>query len=157
MNTFLEKRQQLFKLISFEVYCKTRTIGDAEKLHSHSLASVKIKVTENPEILTVAEGNGPVFALDLALRKALGDFYPEIAKFYLIDYRVEIPDAQSGTSAETRVLAKFSNSINQWEVEGVSPSIIEASYKAVVAGLEQGWFLHNQDKTKARALTISQD
>ncbi|MBE9014248.1 citramalate synthase, partial [Pseudanabaenaceae cyanobacterium LEGE 13415] len=77
---------------------------------ARSLATVKVAIA-GKEILEAAEGNGPVSALDAALRKALSNAYPEIATFYLTDYKVRILDGAAGTSAKTRVLVESSNGI----------------------------------------------
>jgi 2-isopropylmalate synthase len=94
----------------------------------------------------VAEGNGPVAALDLALRKALVKFYPEIANFHLTDYKVRILDSGSGTAAKTRVLIESSNGQQRWTTVGVSSNILEASYQAVVEGIEYGLYLLQNNK-----------
>jgi 2-isopropylmalate synthase len=94
-------------------------------------------------ILEVAEGNGPVAALDAALRKALLNFYPQIAKFELTDYKVRILNGNVGTSAKTRALVESGNGQARWTTVGVSTNILEASYQAVVAGLEYGLLLHS--------------
>ena len=93
------------------------------------------------ELLEVAEGNGPVSALDLALRKALVKFYPEIADFHLTDYKVRILDGGAGASAKTRVLVESSDGEQRWTTVGVSTNIIDASYQAVVEGLDYGLLL----------------
>ncbi len=111
-----------------------------------SLATVKLAV-DGQDILEAAEGNGPVSALDAALRKALINFYPEIASFHLTDYKVRILDGAAGTSAMTRVLVESSNGPQRWTTVGVSGNILEASYHAVVEGLEYGLFLQQQAKT----------
>jgi 2-isopropylmalate synthase len=107
---------------------------------TRSLATIKIAV-DGKDILEVAEGNGPVAALDAALRKALVNFYPEIDWFYLTDYKVRILDGTAGTAAKTRVLVESSNGYQRWSTVGVSCNILEASYQAVVEGLEYGLLL----------------
>ncbi len=118
-------------LLSARSYCGTQ----------RSLATVKVSVNDQ-NILEAAEGNGPVSALDAALRKALVNVYPEIDSFYLVDYKVRILDGASGTSAKTRVLIESSNGNQRWSTVGVSANILEASYQAVVEGLEYGLLLH---------------
>lgn len=113
---------------------------------ARSLAMVKVAIA-GKEILEAAEGNGPVSALDSALRKALTNVYPEIAAFYLTDYKVRILDGAAGTSAKTRVLVESSNGIQRWSTVGVSGNILEASYQAVVESLEYGLLLQQQVKT----------
>ena len=102
--------------------------------------------------LEVAEGNGPVSALDSALRKALVNFYPEIAQFHLTDYKVRILDGGAGTSANTRVLIESSNGHKRWTTVGVSANILEASYQAVVEGIEYGLLLQSRIKKPAKSL-----
>lgn len=149
MRQALGQRQPPFELKGFEVYCRRTSQGIAtETLCSSSLATVKVAVNQQ-EILTAAEGNGPVSALDAALRKALINFYPVIAEFGLTDYKVRILDGRTGTSAKTRVLVESSNGHQRWTTVGVSPNIIEASYQAVVEGIEYGLMLQKQ----ATALT----
>ena len=107
---------------------------------ARSLATVKVAIA-GEEILAAAEGNGPVSALDAALRKALLKVYPEIDTFYLTDYKVRILNGTAGTSAKTRVLVESSNGIRRWSTVGVSGNILEASYQAVVESLEYGLLL----------------
>lgn len=100
-------------------------------------AMVKVKVGE--EVLhTAAEGNGPVNALDLALRKALVAHYPHINDFSLADYKVRILDGQNGTDAITRVLIDTRNANRIWSTVGASANIIEASWQALVDAVEYG-------------------
>lgn len=145
MRQALGQRQQPFELKGFDVHCSTDQGRVSEMLQTNSLATVKVAVNAQ-EILAAAEGNGPVSALDTALRKALVNFYPVIAEFYLIDYKVRILDGRTGTSAKTRVLVEFSNGHQRWTTVGVSVNIIEASYQAVAEGLEYGLLLQNQLK-----------
>ncbi len=102
-----------------------------------SEAMVKIKV--NDEIVhTIAEGNGPVNALDSALRKGLIPIYPKIEHFQLTDYKVRIIDSNNGTAATTRVLIDTQNNHKRWSTVGASPNIIEASWLALVDSVEYG-------------------
>ena len=117
--------------------------------YSNALATIKVTVN-GKDILEAAEGNGPVSALDAALRKALQNFYPEIAQFQLTDYKVRILDGGAGTSAKTRVLIESSNGQKRWTTVGVSPNILEASYQAVVEGIEYGLLLQSSGKPESR-------
>lgn len=99
-------------------------------------ATVKVYVNQQPEY-TVAEGNGVVNALDIALRKALRPFYPVIDAVSLIDYKVRIMDGHDATAARTRVLIVNSDGTEEWGTVGVSDSIIEASWIALVDGLDR--------------------
>jgi 2-isopropylmalate synthase len=138
MREALGQRQQMFELKGFRVHCDM--LQDAQMACSNAVATIKVRV-DGVDLLEVAEGNGPVSALDMALRKALVKFYPEIAHFHLIDYKVRILDSGAGTSAKTRVLIESSNGQNHWTTVGVSPNILDASYQAVVEGIEYGLLL----------------
>jgi 2-isopropylmalate synthase len=98
-------------------------------------ATVKLMVGGTPE-LTVAEGRGVVNALDLALRKALLPFFPEISEVSLVDYKVRIIDSHDATAAKTRVLIVSTDGENNWGTVGVSENIIEASWLALVDGID---------------------
>lgn len=135
----LEQRPSLFELHGFDVHCYCGSLEDRQQggFNSTALATVKV-IVGFQEFLTAAEGNGPVSALDAALRKALVDVYPTIAKFQLTDYKVRILDGKRGTSAKTRVLVESSDGQNRWTTVGVSTNIIGASYQAVAEGIEYG-------------------
>ena len=139
MYEALECRQQFFKVQGFQVHCDLVEV----EATTNSLATVKVSVN-GKNILEAAEGNGPVAALDAALRKALVNFYPQIADFELTDYKVRILNGNRGTSAKTRALVESGNGQQRWTTVGVSSNILEASYQAVVEGLEYGLLLHFQ-------------
>jgi len=102
-------------------------------------AEATVKVRVQGELLhTAAEGNGPVNALDNALRKALTSYYPQIADFHLSDYKVRILDSDHGTEAITRVLIDTRNSTSRWSTVGASTNIIEASWRALADSMEYG-------------------
>jgi 2-isopropylmalate synthase len=98
-------------------------------------ATVKVRVGER-QAHTVADGDGPVNALDAALRLALAEFFPELRKVRLTDYKVRILDSAAGTAAKTRVLIESSDGKNEWGTVGVSENIIEASLQALVDSME---------------------
>ena len=98
-------------------------------------ATVKLEVDNTPE-LTVAEGHGVVNSLDIALRKALLPFYPEIAEVSLVDYKVRIIDGHEATAAQTRVLIVSTDGESTWGTVGVSENIIEASWLALIDGID---------------------
>jgi 2-isopropylmalate synthase len=124
-----------FELIDFTVVVEHR-LGRG----IFAEATVKIKVGD--EVMhTVAEGNGPVNALDKALRKALADRYREINHFHLADYKVRILDSNNGTAATTRVLIDTRNSTLAWSTVGASANIIEASWHALADSVEYGLML----------------
>lgn len=106
-------------------------------------ATVKVEVGDQI-IHTAAEGNGPVNALDLAVRKALLPFYPELADIHLTDYKVRILDGEAGTAAQTRVLIDSACKGRTWSTVGSSTNIIEASWQALADGLEYGLLIHNE-------------
>ncbi len=100
-----------------------------------SEATVKVRV-RGKVYHTVAEGNGPVNALDNALRKALEQEYPGLREMHLADYKVRILDAKAGTRAKTRVLIESTDKQSRWGTVGVSPNIIEASCEALLDSVE---------------------
>jgi 2-isopropylmalate synthase len=121
-----------FDLIDFSVIVEHR-------LGRGIFAEATVKVRVNGEVLhTAAEGNGPVNALDTALRKALSGHYPEVAHFHLADYKVRILDGNNGTAATTRVLIDTRNGTKRWSTVGASANIIEASWRALADSVEYG-------------------
>lgn len=98
-------------------------------------ATVKLKVGDQ-QAHTVAEGDGPVNALDSALRAALVKFYPQLKKVNLTDYKVRILESSTGTAAKTRVLIECTDGHDEWGTVGVSENIIEASLQALTDGIE---------------------
>jgi 2-isopropylmalate synthase len=102
-------------------------------------AEATIKVCVGDQVFhTAAEGNGPVNALDAALRKALLPMYPHLAEFDLADYKVHILDGDHGTAATTRVLVDMQNKTRRWSTVGASTNIIEASWIALADAVEYG-------------------
>jgi len=110
-----------------------------------SEASIRLKVKGEIEH-TAAEGNGPVNALDRALRKALRKFFPEIDKMSLSDYKVRVLNANDGTGAKVRVLIESSCGESTWGTVGVSENIIEASWQALADSFS--YYLHQNSKRK---------
>ena len=110
-----------------------------------SEATIKIVVDGQMEIMA-AEGNGPVNALDKALRKALIRFYPELKNLNLYDFKVRILDEKEGTEANTRVLIESGDHDSKWGTVGVSSNIIEASWQALVDSVD--YILHKNRITK---------
>jgi len=90
----------------------------------------------NQQAHTVAEGDGPVNALDGALRLALVKFFPQLEHVKLADYKVRILDSNTGTAAKTRVLIESTDGKDEWGTVGVSQNIIEASLQALVDSME---------------------
>jgi 2-isopropylmalate synthase len=103
------------------------------------MADAMVKVKVGGEVIhTAADGNGPVNALDQALRKALKPRYPKIAHFELVDYKVRILDSNSGTAASVRVLIDTQCEGRRWSTVGASENIIEASWRALIDAMEYG-------------------
>jgi 2-isopropylmalate synthase len=107
-----------------------------------SEATVKVKAG-NERLVEVGEGNGPVNALDKALRSALGKIYPELEKLELIDYKVRILDGDKGTSAVTRVLIETSDGETEWDTVGVHENVIAASWNAISDAVLYGLLRRN--------------
>lgn len=104
-----------------------------------TFAEATVKVRVGGEVAhTAAEGNGPVNALDAALRKALAPHYPAIRRFHLADYKVRILDSSLGTSAITRVLIDTYDGEKTWSTVGTSANIIDASWQALADAVEYG-------------------
>jgi 2-isopropylmalate synthase len=122
--------QSLFRLESFRVITEKRADG-----HVETEATIKIWV-EGRRYVRTAEGNGPVNALDRALRDAIGELHPHLADIELVNYKVRILDSHHGTGAVTRVLLDASDGQESWGAIGVSENIIEASWEALVDSLE---------------------
>ena len=117
--------QPLFDLESFRV-----TIEKDKDQVCSAHATIKISVNGQHEI-TAAEGDGPVSALDKALRKALDKFYPNMNKMHLVDFKVRVIDGRAGTAARVRVLIESRDTDQIWSTIGVSEDIIEASWQAL--------------------------
>lgn len=131
-----EGYQPPFELVDFLVVVEKHrraATDNGEQLISE--AAVKVKV--GGEIIhTVAEGNGPVNALDMALRKALLQFYPKLAAVKLVDFMVRIPEGEKGTAARVRVSIESTDGTDNWVTVGSSTNIIDASWLALADSLE---------------------
>jgi 2-isopropylmalate synthase len=122
----LGQYQRFFELVEYHVSIRKNPA------HNFDTCEATIKLTVNGEkVYTVAEGDGPVNALDAALRTALIRFYPKLADMKLVDYKVRIIDSKSGTAAKTRVFIESSDGDSTWATVGVSYDIIEASWLAL--------------------------
>ena len=138
-----DEYQPFFNLLGFRV--------NIEKLTDHSLrseATIKVEAPNGEIEHTAADGDGPVNALDNALRKALERFYPALKDVHLTDYKVRVLDTQAGTAAKVRVLIEASDGIDHWGTVGVSENIIQASWEALTDSLEYKLY---KDREKERS------
>ncbi|HEX9504488.1 MAG TPA: citramalate synthase, partial [Acidimicrobiia bacterium] len=130
--------QQWFEVESYRVI----TDDDAFTTPGAATTEATIKVHVGGErVIATAEGNGPVNALDAALRKAIGGRYPTLGQVHLTDYKVRVLDTAKGTGAVTRVLVDSTNGDRAWTTIGVSENIIEASWQALYDSLVYGLLL----------------
>lgn len=131
IRKIMGKYKPFFKLNHFKVFAE-QPEGDGE-----FSSSVMINVTvDGKNEISAAEGDGPVNALDKALRKALEVFYPQLNSVRLVDYKVRVLDSQSATSAKVRVLIESTDGVENWTTVGVSRDIIQASWIALVDSIE---------------------
>lgn len=126
-----------FELKGFRLLLEKNEAGEIR-----SEATIRLNVNGITEH-TAAEGNGPVQALDLALRKALGKFFPEIENMHLSDYKVRVLNEKDGTAAKVRVLIDSTSNGHHWGTVGVSENIIEASWQALMESFSY-YLLHHQ-------------
>jgi 2-isopropylmalate synthase len=140
--------EPLFRLESWRAIVEKRADGRVE-----TEATIKIWV-DGERYVRTAEGNGPVNALDRALRDALGEIYPQLRDIDLVNFKVRILDETKGTGAVTRVLLDASNGDAVWGSIGVSENIIEASWEALVDSLEYGMQVSSRE-TKTAAVPRS--
>jgi 2-isopropylmalate synthase len=141
MTKVMNKHNPFFYLDGYRVIIEKR--GSNEPCLSE--ATVKLSVKGQSELMA-AEGDGPVNALDKALRKSLNRFYPEIANVKLKDYKVRILEGEDGTAAKTRVLIESGDDNQTWGTVGVSENIIEASWEALVDSVEYILYKKRTDK-----------
>ncbi len=125
VEKFTEQFKSLFNLESFRI-----TVEKDKDQPCTAHATIKISVDGQNEI-TAAEGNGPVSAIDNALRKALDKFYPDLDAMRLVDFKVRVIDGRAGTAAKVRVLIESRDQNDVWSTIGVSEDIIEASWMAL--------------------------
>ena len=124
--------RKLFDIVGFRVIVEKR--GSSEAVTE---ATVKLRV-DGVERLTVAEGDGPVHALDSALRKALTEFYPSLSNIRLTDFKVRVVNVRAGTAAKVRTIVDSTDGETQWSTVGVSENMIEASWRALVDSVVYG-------------------
>lgn len=130
----VRKELKMYKNFFDLVYFKTSVDEPSESEYSSS-AIIKVSVDGKTEI-TAAEGNGPVHALDGALRKALEVFYPQLSAVHLTDYKVRVLDSKNATGAKVRVLIESTDENGSWTTVGVSTDVIDASWRALVDAIE---------------------
>lgn len=135
-------------------YSKVNVLQDENNIH-YSEAVLKVEVNGEIEH-TAADGNGPVNALDSALRKALLRFFPEIGQMRLIDYKVRVLGEKNGTAAKVRVLIESGDGENNWSTVGLSENIIEASLMALTDAMNYKLFkVHNKIKSETKIAEIN--
>ena len=131
MKKTFKMHRKFFELIGFRVIVEKRKEGELPISEATIMLRVKGKLEH-----TAATGEGPVNAIDNALRKALEKFYPQLREVRLIDYKVRVLTAGKGTAAQVRVLVESGDNTHKWGTVGVSENIIEASWQAIVDSIE---------------------
>lgn len=127
----LGRYKPFFELINYKIVSGRPCESD----ECSATATVKVAVNDRVQLMA-AEGNGPISAMDLALRQALEVFYPTLKKMHLIDYKVRVMDPKSATAATVRVLITSSDGVNVWTTVGVSADVVEASRIALTESIE---------------------
>jgi len=130
VRKMLGRYQPFFELVEFKVIVNEPCINEV-----NSSVIIKVRVGDQ-EVLTVAEGDGPVNALDKAARKALERLYPAIGEIRLTDYKVRVLDSDQASAARVRVLIESTDGRDSWTTIGVSTDIINASWQALVDAME---------------------
>ena len=126
----LKKYKPFFTLEGFKTTSEKRFDG-----HVFAEASVRVNV-DGQSKFSASDGNGPVEALDNALRKVLKKFYPRLEEMHLTDYKVRVLDTTAGTAAKVRVLIESQDNTDSWTTVGVHENIIEASWEALTDSIE---------------------
>jgi 2-isopropylmalate synthase len=137
-------KQPFFRLESHRVITDLREDGSFV-----TEATVKV-IVDDDRVITTAEGNGPVNALDGALRKAIGPVYPQLSHIHLTDFKVRVLDTSRGTAAVTRVLIDTTDGDRTWTTIGVSENVIEASWAALEDSIVFGLLYHGGDQQNQR-------
>jgi 2-isopropylmalate synthase len=143
----LGQHRRFFELIGFRVIVEKKS----EEAPTLSEATIMVRVGDRVEH-TAAVGNGPVNALDNAIRKALEKFYPELRQVRLLDYKVRILTTKDGTGAQTRVLIESGDGESKWGTVGVSENIIQASWQALVDSIDYKLLKDEENKGGAHSL-----
>jgi len=137
----LGKSHKLFDLLSVRTINELRSLnGDAPQWITEATLKLAVETPDGQRQVrhTVAEGDGPVHALDNALRAALATFYPELDSIRLTDFKVRVVNTREGTAAKVRVLIESDNGDQTWSTVGVSTNIIDASWQALTEAIEYG-------------------
>ncbi len=135
VQKLLKRHKAFFNLLAY------RVIMDRHGENGHKIVEASVKIDVKGELVhMVAEGDGPVHALDRALRNGLTKFYPSINEVRLVDYKVRILDSQLATAAKTRVMIESTDGKDIWGTVGVDDNIIEASWEALVDSVEYKLF-----------------
>lgn len=132
MRDELGMRREFFTLESFRIIVEKRADGEVT-----TEATIKVHINGD-RIISTAEGNGPVNALDRAVRQAIQQKFPRLADIHLVNYSVRILDEDRGTAAVTRVLLDSSDGVESWGSVGVSDNVVEASWQALVDSINYG-------------------
>jgi 2-isopropylmalate synthase len=143
LRSELGRRPEFYTVESWRTIIETVPAGAAPPaVHAPdavAVAEATVKIRAGGErIVTTGEGNGPVNALDQALRTALSRVYPELSRFELIDFKVRILDTELGTDAITRVLIETTDGEHSWSTVGVGPNVVEAAWEAVTEAYVYG-------------------
>ena len=139
VRKMLGRYTPFFELVEFKVIANEPAVNDV-----NSSVIIKLRVGDQ-EVLTVAEGDGPVNALDKAVRKALERLYPAIGEIRLTDYKVRVLDSDKASAAKVRVLIESTDGCDSWTTVGVSTDIINASWQALVDAMDVK-LLRDQDR-----------
>jgi 2-isopropylmalate synthase len=132
-------RRQLGEVAPLFDLNKLQVIVEMEKAHPEATSDAVLKLTVGAnQVYVGAEGDGPVHAMDNALRKALNEHYPQLKDLHLTDFKVRVVNTQDGTAAKVRVLLESSCNGRSWTTVGVSTNIIEASWVALIDGIAYG-------------------
>lgn len=146
IRKIMGKYRPFFKLNHFKVISEQ----DQKRSDANITSSVIINVTvDGKEEISAAEGEGPVNALDKALRRALEVFYPKLNEVRLVDYKVRVLDSESATNAKVRVLIESTDGIESWSTVGVSRDVVQASWIALVDSIEYKLIKDIERKVKA--------
>ncbi|MFD2625902.1 citramalate synthase [Salibacterium salarium] len=145
------EKHEYFHLDHFKI------ITDKEKQGNFTTEAVVKMDIQDQSIMTAAEGNGPVNALDYALRKAIGEYYPLVHEMYLSDYKVRVLDEAEATASTVRVLIESSDGKETWSTVGVSGNIVEASWHALVDSIRYYFMKHEDRLIKNKTTPITRD